>query len=346
MGRQNQTRGTSNWDSAKAGLRGVVDSAPFGLGDYTPAVVNAIIDAAHGKAFQSAFDRRLNAEHAQNRYDESVHPYARLAGKAAGTLAQTAVPGLALAKAVSAPRMAVATRLMASEAGKLAGIGAGVGVGTQGVGDVLRGKRGSLGEYAGSAIGGAAGVAAALAGKPHYVGAVSGGVSAGVQDLLDHGTGSRQDLVRLASKVSTGAADGNVALLPGFGIMRSIERLAPKKKGQIGEMLARQRTRLRGESVERGPPRQYLRGGGYTVPDHRVRTAAGDGIVEAKFGASHAKKGLSRAQTAARAQYGDLYRVDHFLPRDVLAGASVPTGSILYQLRQGNRSDRPVKKGK
>jgi hypothetical protein len=346
MGRHNQARGTSNWDSAKAGLRGVVDSVPFGLGDYTPAVVNAIIDAAHGKSFQSAFDRRLKAEHAQNRYDEAVHPYARLTGKAAGTLAQTAVPGLALAKTVSVPRMAVATRLMASEAGKLAGMGAGVGVGTQGVGDIVRGKRGSLGDYAGSAIGGAAGVAAALAGKPHYVGAVTGGVAAGVQDLLDHGTGSQQDLARLASKVSTGAADGNVALLPAFVLMRKIEKARPKTKGDIGEMLALQRTRLRGESVVAGPRKQDLVGGRYTIVDHRTRTRAGNGIAEAKFGASYAKKGLSGSQTIAKAQYGDLYRVDHFLPRDVLAGASVPTGSILYQFRQGNRSDRPVKKGK
>lgn len=337
---------SSGWESAKAGLRGAVDSAPLDLGDYIPAVVNAIIDASHGKSFQTAFDRRFKAEKAQNRYDAAVHPHARVLGKAVGTGAQIAVPGFALATATRAPRMAVATRLLASEAGKLAGIGAGVGVGTQGVGDVLRGKRGSLGEYAGSAIGGAAGVAAALAGKPHYVGAVSGGISAGVQDLLDQGVRSQQDLVRLAGRVRSGAVDGNVALLPGFGIMRSIDRLAPKKKGKVGEMLARQRTRLRGESVEQGPPRQYLRGGGYTVPDHRVRTAAGIGIVEAKFGASHAKKGLSRAQTRAKTQYGDLYRVDHFLPRDFMAGASVPAGSILHQFRQGNRSDRPVKKGK
>lgn len=345
MGRAEANSG-AGWESVKAGLRGVVDSAPFDLGDYTPAAANAVIDAINGKSFLSAFDRRLAAERAQNRYDEAVHPYARLAGKAGGTIAQVAVPGLSLANAAKAPRMAVATRLLASEAGKLAGIGAGVGVGSQGVADVMRGKRGSLGEYAGSAVGGAAGVAAALAGRPQFVGAVTGGVSAGVQDLLDQGGLSQQDLIRLASKVSEGAADGNVAMLPASWLMRKAEKLNPKKKGDLGEMLARQRTRLRRESIAPGPRRQNLIGGRYTIVDHRTRTRAGDGIAEAKFGASHAKKGLSQPQTIARAQYGDLYRVDHFLPRDILAGASVPTGSILYQGPLRIRSDKPVKNGK
>lgn len=346
MGRLKGNSGSSGWESTKAGLRGIVDSAPFDLGDYAPAVVNAIIDAAHGKSFQAAYDRRLKAERAQNRYDEAVHPYARLAGKAGGTIAQIAVPGLSLANVARAERMKVATRLLASEAGKLAGIGAGVGVGSQGVADVLRGKRGSLGEYAGSAVGGAAGVAAALAGRPQYVGAVTGGVTAGVQDLLDHGTGSRQDLLRLAGKISGGAADGNFAVLPAFGLMRRVERFSPKKKGELGEKLARQRTRLRGESITPGPRREYLRNGRYTVVDHRTGTGAAAGIVEAKFGVSHAKKGLSRRQTTAREEYGNLYRVDHFLPRDILAGASVPTGSILSQGPLRIRSDKPVKKGR
>jgi hypothetical protein len=322
-----------------------VDSAPFDLGDYAPAVVNAIIDAAKGKSFQSSYDRRLKAELAQNRYDEAVHPYARLAGKAGGTIAQIAVPGLSLANAAKAQRMKVATQLLASEAGKLAGIGAGVGVGSQGVADVMRGKRGSLGEYAGSAVGGAAGVAAALAGRPQFVGAVTGGVSAGVQDFLDQGGLSQQDLIRLASKVSGGAADGNVAMLPATWLMRKAEKLNPKKKGDLGEMLARQRTRLRGESITPGPRRQYLRNGRYTVVDHRTGTGAAAGIVEAKFGASHAKRGLSRRQTTAREEYGDLYRVDHFLPRDILAGASVPAGSILNRVPLRGQSGKPAKRG-
>lgn len=346
MGRTQGNSGSSGWESTKAGLRGIVDSAPFDLGDYAPAVVNAMIDAARGKSFQAAYDRRLKAELAQNRYDEAVHPYARVAGKAAGTAAQIAVPGLSLAKAASVPRMKVATRLLASEAGKLAGIGAGVGVGSQGVADVLRGKRGSLGEYAGSAVGGAAGVAAALAGRPQYVGAVTGGVAAGVQDLLDQGGLSQQDLARLASKVSAGAADGNVAMIPAALLMRKVEKLKPKKKGDLGEMLARTRTRLRGESIAPGPRKQPLAGGRYTIVDHRTRTRAGDGIAEAKFGASHGKKGLSQPQEIARAQYGDLYRVDHFLPRDILAGTSVPTGSILYTLPLRDRSGKPAKKGR
>ncbi len=346
MGRAGGNSGSSNWESAKAGLRGVVDSAPFDLGDYTPAAANAVIDAISGKSFLSAFDRRLKAERAQNRYDEAVHPQARVLGKAGGAIAQIALPGFALANAARAKRMAVATRLLASEAGKLAGIGAGAGVGTQGVVDVVRGKRGSLGEYAGSAVGGAAGVAAALAGRPQYVGAVTGGVAAGVEDLLDHGMGSRQDLLRLADKISGGAADGNLAVLPAFGLMRRVEKVTPKKKGELGEKLARQRTRLRGESITPGPRRQYLQNGGYTVVDHRTGTGAAAGIVEAKFGASHAKKGLSRRQSTAREEYGDLYRVDHFLPRDILAGASVPAGSILYRVPLRDQSGKPAKKGK
>jgi hypothetical protein len=57
-------------------------------------------------------------------------------------------------------------------------------------------------------------------------------------------------------------------------------------------------------------------------------------MSEQKFGRSIRR--LRPNQQAALAQYGDRYRVDHFLPRDVGAAVAYPFALLGYQQGRGD----------
>ena len=143
------------WESGKAALRGVSDSLPMGLGNRLPAAFYALGNAAHLRDPIAAYDDRLEAEEAQDRYDEEVHPTARAVGKWAGTAAQfAALPAEGLLVKGGA-RLAEATPLMARELAVVGGAGGGISAGSRAASDYLRGKRSSASEYFGDVAGGA-----------------------------------------------------------------------------------------------------------------------------------------------------------------------------------------------
>jgi hypothetical protein len=65
--------------------------------------------------------------------------------------------------------------------------------------------------------------------------------------------------------------------------------------------------------------------GKVTVLDEGVPTGK---MSEQKFGRSN--RGLSPNQREAYNQFGDRYRVDHFLPRDAGAAVAYPFGQLGY----------------
>lgn len=322
------------WGAFKAALRGAADSVPFDLVDRGTAFVHAAGDTLRGGSPIASYDRRFEAEKAQDRYDAAVHPRARTAGKVAGTAAQLLAPGLVLTRLGSVVRMAEAAPLVMREIGSLTGIGAAGGVAAQGMADVAARRRGSLADYGGSALGGAAGVLAALRGRPGLAGGIAGGASSLGQDLLNGRVRSWQDAMAATERAAEDSAAGHFLAMPlGRGAARAVDALPSFKrkdawlpnKGDLGEYLSKIRTRLRGDTVLPGGRTIRLPDGGRSFADHLT---AGGEIVEAKFGRTAR---LSNRQKQVRARNPDDYRVDHFLPEDLGLMAAVPTGMITFQ---------------
>lgn len=324
--------GEGAWGMVKAGLRGGVDSFPFELGDSAPAALHALGDVAKGRNLATAYRTRLAAEHAQNRYDEAVHPGARTLGKVAGTIAQMAVPGVGWANLARGRRMVEAAPLIFKEGARLTGLGAAGGAGMQGVLDVVNQRLSSVGDYAGSALGGAATVMTALGGRPGYAGGVGGAVTSLGQDAFNGRIQSARDAGAAFDRAAGAAAVGNLLSFPvGMAAARVTQRLPNLNnthsklisKGDFGEALSLARSRLRGQKIA-DVHKKVTVGRKQSVTDHRTV----DGwIVEAKLG-PWAR--LSKSQKRLRAAYPD-YRVDHFLPTDVGSMAEVPMGVTFAQ---------------
>jgi hypothetical protein len=97
------------------------------------------------------------------------------------------------------------------------------------------------------------------------------------------------------------------------------------KKGQLGELLGEARTLANGEIPVARQQRVPVNGGPKTTAvDHLTNSGR---MTEQKFGPSAR---LSQNQKAAYAEYGDRYRVDHFLPRDVGAVVAYPLSLFGY----------------
>jgi hypothetical protein len=298
----------------------------LGHGDQLNAGAETLWDAAHGVDPGRAWTRRIAAEQAQAQYDAQHYGTARGAGEAIGTGAGLLALGPVDGFLAGGARIAEATPMMAREAALLGGLGAGGGVANQVVTDVQRGRMGSGGDYAGSALGGSVGALASARGAPGAAGALGGATTSIAQDILN------------GRPVSWGGA-GHAALAGGyaaapFGLVGRVKSnaLGSKAKGDLGEALGRVRTYADGDIPLPQGKRLYVNGGPrYSVPDHF--TASGL-ATEQKFGASI--RGLSPNQQAAYSQLGDQYRVDHFLPRDVGAAAAYPFGLLGYQLARKN----------
>lgn len=320
------------WGTVKAGLRGGVDSLPFALGDRFPAGVHALGDMTNGEGLAAAYHARLAAEHGQNRYDEAVHPTARTIGKVAGTAAQMAVPGLGWAKLAKGRRMVEAAPLIFKEGARLTGLGAAGGGVMQGISDAVHGRPSSLGDYAGSALGGAATLMTALGGRPGYAGGVGGAVTSLGQDALNGGIRSTGDAMAALDRAAGAAAVGNLLSAPvgtaAAGFARRLPNLNNTRsklisKGDLGEVLSLLRSRLRGQKIADVHQRVKV-GTKKSVTDHRTMD---DWIVEAKLGPWARLSGPQKLLRAAHPHY----RVDHFLPKDVGSMVEVPVGVAIAQ---------------
>lgn len=319
-------------DQGLAGLRGAQDAATFGLGDRAYAGVRALDDAAHGADLGHAYEQRMAAEHARDEHDATHYGTARTIGQIAGTGAQLVALGPLDGAVLATARIAEATPLVARELAALGGAGAAVGVGGQVASDVARGRIGSVGDYAGAGLGGAAGALAAKGGRVGRAGAVAGATTSVAQDLLNGGAPSI-DQAREAALV--GNIIGGVSGALG---RRAANQLSRSEKEQLGENVSRLRTLVRGERTALGgKSREYLSDGRYTYPDQRTIRASGEGdLVESKFG-NHAR--LSQRQSQAHRELSN-YRVDHTLPRDMGAALGLPAALFGHQDRSSASDGR------
>jgi len=308
-----------------AGARGASDAFTFGLGDHLSAGVGAAVDWAGGEDPRTAYGRRIAAERASDQYDAQHYGAARLTGQIVGTGAQLML--FAPAAGVSGGvRIAQATPLIAREVVALGGAGGLLGVGEQAVSDLMQGRMGTAGDYAGAAAGGVTGALVGRTGSPTGSSAAAGVVTSVAQDLLNGRTVSAERALQ-AAQIS-----GTLGGISGRHGRAAFDRLSSQQKERIGERASQVRTAVRGDrTVSTDKRRYYLDGGGYTYPDQR--TASGQ-LVESKGGR---RADLSTSQRRAYAQPGLAYRVDHVIPADAGVMLALPFGLGGYHLFNEHR---------
>lgn len=306
-------------DQTLAAARGAQDAFTLGLGDRAYAGGRALIDAAQGADLGDAWRSRWATEQARDQYDAKNYRTARTVGEIAGTGLGFVALGPVDAALAGGVRIAQAAPMIAREAAVLGGIGAGGGVVSQAVTDLQNRRLGSVGDYVGSAVGGTAAALASARGRPGQAGAIGGATTSIAQDALN----GRPVDWRGASQAAL--AGGYVAAPFGYAGRSYSNSLPIAAKGELGETLGRVRTLANGERPLPGGRHVEVNGGPrYTVLDQETPSGL---MSEQKFGPGAR---LSRNQMAAYNEFGDRYRVDHFLPRDVGAVVAYPFGQIGY----------------
>ncbi|OXE37325.1 MAG: hypothetical protein CGW95_02230 [Phenylobacterium zucineum] len=312
-------------DQALAGARGAQDALTLGLGDRVWAGGRAIADAANGKNLATAYRNRMAQEKARDRFDEQYFRTARTLGEVAGTGAQIVALGPAEGLIAGGARMAEAAPMIGRELAVLGAAGGTSGLAGQAASDLQNLRLGSAGDYAGAALGGAAGALTARSGWGGRSAAVDGAVTSIAQDAFNRRLSTASvDRAREAALVG-----GTLGAMGGYFGRKWSSSLSRREKGALGEDLSMLRSRARGQNIKQGEgarARQQVPGG-YTIPDHISTDNAGNiiDIVEAKFGPSAR---LSKGQRKAYDGAIPNFRVDHFLPRDIGAAMGVISGDI------------------
>lgn len=307
-------------DQTLAAARGAQDAFTLGLGDRAYAGGRALVDTAQGADLGDAWRSRWATEQARDQYDARNYRTARTVGEIAGTGLGFVALGPVDAALAGGVRIAQAAPMIAREAVVLGGVGAGGGVVSQAVTDVQNRRLGSVGDYVGSAVGGAATALASAGGRPGQAGAIGGATTAIAQDVLNGRPADWESAGRAA------LAGGYVAAPLGYAGRKYSDDLSMARKGKLGEDLGRIRSIANGEKPLPGQQRYYPNGGRrYTVVDQMTE---GGLRTEQKFGRS--VRELRPMQQAAYDELGDGYRVDHFLPRDVGVAIAYPFGQIGY----------------
>jgi hypothetical protein len=307
---------------ADTAVRGAANVLTFGLADKAAAGLDTLLGS-------DSFAENLQEQENRNAYDHEHRRAAQLVGELAGTGVALGAAG-PTAYLAQAPRLAGAARVSAREAASALGAGAGVGAATQWLGDVAIGRQTSIGDSLGAAAGGALGVAALPFGV-RSAGAVSGGVTSGMQDILN---GRAISADALGTSAVQGAILGGLAGRLGSEASNALSR---KAKGNLGEAMGRARSwadwrprdampkRTR-EPIPGNPNARYI------YPDGR----RGKTIYEDKFGPTAA---LSRNQRLMQSAIGDNFYINSFLPRDVGGIVSAPSAMLGGQL--GTQRRRP-----
>jgi hypothetical protein len=188
------------------------------------------------------------------------------------------------------------------------------------------GRRASLGDSLGAAVGGVAG-ALALPFGPAKAGAVQGAVASAAQDYLNGAPVS-------AERAGEGALLGHLfGGLAGIGGRKISNDLPMKAKGRLGEFLGEARSTMNGRRRRFDPKgRDHDESKtDYWYPDG----TSGDVRFEDKFG-SGAK--LSPNQARAQGRLGPNFWLNSFVPSDVGKAAGVPaaaTGRQISSRRSG-----------
>ena len=180
-------------------------------------------------------------------------------------------------------------------------IGALIGLGSQGVSDLITGELSSWQDYTSSAVGGAAGGVAFLYTGPVGAAAISGATTNASRQGLNLVTGQQNNfsVTSLAVETGTSAALAFAGGKAGEKILPAIaSKLPTQTKGIIGEFLTESSARLRGENILNSRftnGQQNITLDGYFTPTGRTKYTAVDLVseidgtrffTEAKFGTS------------------------------------------------------------
>ena len=198
--------------------------------------------------------------------------------------------------------------------------GAGAGVASQGVSDVLSGRPSSAKDYIGAAVGGAADGLVTLRYGPVRGGAIGGVLTTALQDELSGRVRSLDDVI------GNGEISAALGGLGGAAATGGARKLASRTKGKIGEFLSAAKTIARGDGIPFNMGRRLdLSSGRHTFTDLQFSTRKPGkdiGVGEAKLGPTAE---LSPRQLEAQAQPNIDYVVDGWRFTDVgnAAGAAL-----------------------
>jgi hypothetical protein len=309
---------------ADAAVRGAANVMTFGGADHLAAGMDALIAPGGLDHWGQRYESNLAQEHARDRYDETNRSTAQATGQIGGTVLGLALLGPARGALAAAPRLPGAAALTGRETAALLGGGAVTGLGMQTASDIAAGgRRSSVGDKAGAAVGGAAG-ALALPLGPGRVGAVDGWVTAAAQDAFN---GRPISLDRAGESALAGNLVGGLAGRIGTS---ASDRLSPAAKGRLGEAMGDVRSTINGRRRVWAPKaRDYISEDDYWYPDG----LSGPLRSEDKFGYGAE---LSPNQTGAQAALGPNLRLYHFTPDDIGGLVSVPAGIAGSQLIGGD----------
>lgn len=336
-------------DRARAGLSGAVDEFSFGLADRGLAAVEAVAEGG-GRDFARHYEDNMAVKRAEDARDERDFALERNAGRVLGLAAGLAATGPAGAAVKlglrSSPRLAKVMTHAARKPQKLKdgvdprglataviGGGALIGVGGQGVNDLVSGRSSSAQDYMGAALGGGLGGAAVLRKAPVVSravlgGAVGGGATELAQDVLNGRAISIGDAIGAAhvGGVTSGLLDG---------VATHALAAAPKKvKGLVGEGMSGVKSLARGrvggwqkDVIVPGRRRKAVPDQTHTRELFGLRKLDLPEYLEAKMGPY---ADLTAAQRALRALDPSRFAIDAWQFRHAGRAASLmggPTGA-------------------
>lgn len=327
-------------DQGRAAISGAVDEASFGLADKALSGLEALRDGGvddFGNRYRANQERRAAAD----AYDERNYGAARTVGRVAGFVGDVAIagaPGVARGIVSLAPRGAKLYEALTTSKHLVdprglntmaAGGGAIAGVIGQVIDDASNRRLSTWRDYAGSAIGGAAGGVATLHGGAIRGGALEGTATSAVRDLLN---GRQVDVDGIIRGGEGGAIGGGIGSAGGSLFAHA---LPSRETGKLGDVMSMAKTFARGDGVPwQSRKRFYLDNGKYTYPDLEFRSRVPGkraGIGEAKLGPTAE---LSDRQLEAQAQADIDYVVDGWRYSDVgkaLGGGFAPTADRIIQ---------------
>jgi hypothetical protein len=321
-----------------AAIRSAANGATLGYTDNVSALGDAVLGFGEGSNFADRYRQNLEEEHVRDRYYEREYPNTWKAAGAVGTLGGIAAAGVGeigpgviarflpgSARAIRAVGTSRAVPFLKGGYGTMGAVGGGLigGIG-QIAADAQRGRLSSPADLGTSIAGGAYTGWQATHGRPVSGAAVGAGGVAATEDILDGGSFRPMDVLRGAQG---GAYMGRVWDLAGaYGS----NALPTTMKGALGEAATFAKSWARGEPIPMKAPRRPARvatapseatpgpqqridlpGGRHTKADFITTFGR---ALESKFGA-YAR--LTPAQRLALARFGESYKVDHWLPKNI-----------------------------
>lgn len=300
---------------ADTAVRSAANTLTFGGADHLAAGLDAVLQPEGFEDRQGRYATNLAGELARNRYDASNRRWAQGIGQIGGATLGLGVVGPLEGALAAAPRLAGAAAVTNREIAAILGAGAGMGLVTQTVSDALAGgRKASLGDNLGAALGGAAGSAALPLG-PARAGAVEASVTSAAQDVFN---GQPISLSKMGENAIAGNILGGVA-----GIVGRVgsNALPTVSKGLLGDGIGEIRSRVNLEARDWVPKTSERLSKGYWYPDGR----SGAIRFEDKFGVGAT---LSPGQKLAQLELGSDFRLYHTLPADIGKVFGLPAATV------------------